>query len=145
MTDIFASKEQREFHVRMLICIAHIDGKLSSKEEEYIGTLANIYGINNNIIENEKMAIRGNPRESSEEILRLLKGSCDEKQKRCLLQDIISLACVNGRFSDSEITFVKKVVQQLGVEENVANQILDLNLQSMQASKLLAKILLIQD
>lgn len=61
MTDIFASKEQREFHVRMLICIAHIDGKLSSKEEEYIGTLANIYGINNNIIENEKMAIRGNP------------------------------------------------------------------------------------
>lgn len=143
--EIFINKEQREQHIKMLLYIAHLDGEFTSSEEEYISALAKLYGVSGGFVENEKNTIKEKSIEYFDKILNSLSGTLGKKEKRCLIQDTISISCADGNFSEKEVSFIKELAKKLEVDQNISNKILDLNLQTMHLSKQLADTLLIND
>lgn len=121
------SNERASFLVTLAYClsrVAHADGRILAEEEEHIAEILSTEGVGDEqerkllmeMIHNEQLVFGSS---QSYSLTRGLGGMLNAHQKKAIMNLLFEVAVVDGRLVESEEAELRKINQQLGLDDDL--------------------------
>jgi tellurite resistance protein len=133
--NIFDSQEEARAHLAALRLIAESDNQVTTEEKSYIENLASVYQTRYP----DFSAVLAS--DVNVDLSILLKSITTRKSKMVLLQDLLSMASIDGNFCGEEKQKLFEVAGQLSVTSQDVDKLQALNFQLLEANRQLAEFL----
>ena len=133
---VFDSLESATAHLAALKAIASADGSIHPKEKQFIDSIAAIYCQRHTEIDLANVLL-----EPIEDLDLALGSIRTRKNKLILLQDVFSLASIDGKLDQTEETVIDTLAMKMKISEQDLGQLVALNKQLLEANNNLANFL----
>lgn len=135
MQQLFDSPEEAIVHLMALRFIAESDGLITGEEKQYLKNLASLYEARYpNLGDLEGHELGG-------DLFVVLKYIKNRKNKMVLLQDLISMAFIDGHFCEKEQQSIMELAEQLNIPLVDIDKLYSLNNALLDANRRLAEYL----